>query len=179
MTAAGVLVLCFAGRPLLAQQADVIRGRIVAPDSAPVENATITATTLSGSVSRNSKTDKNGRFTITFPGGDGDYIISIAAFGFAAKRFELKRTADEEVLIADARLQRSAVNLDAVKVNAQRDKVGRNALTPDVSGSERPVNSSGLSPDQMGDLAAMAASLPGVQLIPGADGNLGDRKSVV
>ena len=85
-------------------------------------------------MSRNSKTDKNGRFTITFPGGDGDYIISIAAFGFAAKRFELKRTADEEVLIADARLQRSAVNVHEQEVDSLEEITDISAR---ISGASR------------------------------------------
>ncbi len=75
------------------------------------------------------------------------------------------------MLIADARLSRVATQLDAMKVQADRQKVGRNDLGVDISGSERGVNQSAVSADQMGDLAALAASLPGVQLIPGADGN--------
>ncbi len=156
---------------LSAQQSDVIRGRIVGPDSLPVERATITVTSLDGNITRTARTDKGGRYTIAFPGEEGDYIVNIAAFGFAAKRFEIKRTGDQEILVADARLSRSAAQLDAVKVRASRDKPARDDLRPDISGSERQVNGSGLSPDQMGDLAALAASLPGVQLIPGADGS--------
>ena len=152
-------------------QTDVIRGRIVGPDNQPVERANVTVTSISGNVSRTARTDKNGRFTITFPGDDGDYFVSVAALGFGAKRFEVKRTGDQEILVADAKLQQVAAQLDAVKVNADRKKVGRNDLSPDISGSERPVTSGAVSADQLGDLAALAASLPGVQLIPSADGS--------
>src|SRR5690242_17604967 len=62
----------FAPRQLLAQQADVIRGRVTGPDSLAVEGVTVTATSISGGVNRTTRTDKNGRFTITFPNGDGD-----------------------------------------------------------------------------------------------------------
>ena len=151
-------------------QTDVIRGRITGPDSVPIERATITVTSLSGNVSRSARTDKSGRFTVTFPGDEGDYFVNIAALGFATKRFEVKRTGDQEILVADARLQRVAAQLDAVKVNADRQRVGRNDL-PDISGSERSVVGNPVSADQMGDLAALAASLPGVQLIPSADGS--------
>ena len=61
----------------LLAQTDVIRGRITGPDSLPVERATITVTSLSGNVSRSARTDKNGRFTVTFPGLGG-----VAAAGF-------------------------------------------------------------------------------------------------
>ncbi|MGH7617233.1 MAG: carboxypeptidase regulatory-like domain-containing protein, partial [Gemmatimonadaceae bacterium] len=154
-------------------QTDVIRGRITARDSQPVERARITVTSISGNVSRATTTDKSGRFTVAFPGDEGDYFVNIAALGFAAKRFEVKRTGDQDILVADARLQRVATQLDAVKVQADRQKVARNDNTSDISGSERNINQSAVPASQLGDLAALAASLPGVQLIPNADGSNG------
>src|SRR4029453_9310947 len=53
----------------------------------------------------------------------------------------------------------------------ERARVNRNSTTPDVGGTDRPVNTGALSADQLGDLAAMAASLPGVTYIPGVDGD--------
>ncbi len=153
-----------------AAQTDVIRGRIIGPDSVPVERATITVTSLTGNVTRTARTDKNGRYTVTFPGDEGDYFVNVAALGFAGRRFEIKRTGDQEILVADAKLQRVAERLDAVEVKADRQRVGRNDV-PDISGSERSASAANVSADQLGDLAALAASLPGVQLIPGADGN--------
>src|SRR3982751_4325272 len=81
-------------RALRAQEADVIRGRVIGPDSLPIESVAVTVTSISGNVRRTARTDKNGRFTVTFPGGDGNYMVSFVALGFAAKRFEVKRTAD-------------------------------------------------------------------------------------
>ncbi|MFN2564346.1 MAG: TonB-dependent receptor, partial [Gemmatimonadaceae bacterium] len=166
------LLAAAAARPaaLDAQEADVIRGRVVGPDSLPIENVTVTVTSISGNVRRTARTDKNGRFTVTFPGGEGDYMVSFAALGYAAKRFEVKRTADEEILVADARLARVGAVLDAVQVRAQRERVNRNVPTPDVGGTERPVDNANVPADLLGDLAAMAASLPGVQFVPGEDG---------
>ena len=156
--------------PLAAQQVDVIRGRVVGPDSLPLEGVNVTATSLSGAVNRKSRTDRGGRFTITFPGGEGDYFVSFALIGYAQKRFEVKRTADQDILVADAKLSRAA-ELDAVRVTAPRDRVGRTDANSDVSGTERAINPAALAAAQMGDLAAMAASLPGVTLVPGADGD--------
>ena len=158
--------------PLAAQNTDVIRGRIIAPDSSPIANARVTVTSIGGNVNRQARTDAQGRYTVTFPGGDGDYWVSIAAIGFAAKRFELKRTADQDVLIGDAKLQPAASVLDAVEVMAPRDRVRRTDTPPDISGSEQQMaqNLNAVAADQWGDLAAMAASLPGVQLVPGQDG---------
>jgi hypothetical protein len=159
-TAAALLVAVLVGSlPLHAQQTDVIRGRVIGPDSAAIENATVTATSLSGNVTRSARTDKNGRFTITVPGGEGDYIMAYTALGFAVRRFEIKRTADEQILVADARLSRVSTVLDAVTVNATRDRPGRNdAATPDISGTEQRIAEAALPPALLGDLAAMAAA---------------------
>lgn len=151
-------------------QTDVIRGRVTGPDNGPIERATITVTSISGNITRSTRTDKNGRYTVAFPGDDGDYYVAVAALGFAQKRFEVKRTADQEILLGDAKLSRAATQLDAVKVRAQRERPNRNDVSPDVGGSERQVNTSAVPADQLGDLASLAASLPGVQLIPSADG---------
>src|SRR5687767_2508347 len=159
---AAVLLTAAVATPLAAQSADVIRGRVIDPDSAAIENVTVTVTSISGNVTRTARTDRNGRFTVTFPGGDGDYMISFAAMGFAAKRFEVKRTADEEILVADTRLARVGTILDAVEVRAERQKVSRTDVPPDLSGTERPLSNSAVPANLMGDLAAMAASLPGV-----------------
>lgn len=157
-----------------AQQADVIRGRITGPDSAAIAGVVVTATSIGGNVSRTARTDANGRFTITFPNGEGDYMISLAAIGFAAKRFEIKRTADEEILIADSRLNRLGTILDDVRVTAERPTISRNdANQPDVSGTERQITSGAVPSDLLGDLAAMAATLPGVQAVQGDDGSSG------
>jgi len=157
----------------LAQTSDIIRGRVTGPDSLPIDRATITATSINGNITRTARTDKNGRYQIVFPGDEGDYMINVAALGFAARKFEIKRTGDQEVLVADARLSKSATQLDAVKVQGQRDKPVRDDNRPDIGGSERQVNTSALSADQLGDLAALAASMPGVQLIQNADGTNG------
>lgn len=154
----------------LAAQADVIRGRVTAAsDNAPIYAAVVTATSISGNVNRTARTNSDGRYTITFPGGDGDYWMTVAAIGFTPRRFELKRVADEAVLIADARL--STLVLDTINITADRRRVSRNDTERDVSGTERSITPGLTPPDQQGDLAAMAASQPGVNLLPGSNGD--------
>ena len=48
--------------------------------------------------------------------------------------------------------------------------MNRNQQTQNVGGTERPINTNDLPANLQGDLAAMAASLPGVVLAPGLDG---------
>lgn len=152
-------------------QADVIRGRVTDPENRPIEGVAVTATSMSGNVTRPARTDKDGRFTITFPNGDGDYMMNFRLLGYAPKRFQLKRSVDQEILIADTKLQRAAAELDAVTVNAPRDRVSRaQANAPDIGGTERAIEQSALPAADLGDLAAMAASLPGVLPVPGEEG---------
>src|SRR5262245_3801470 len=105
--------------PLHAQDAaDVIRGRVVGSDKAPIENVTVTATSLVNQTTRSTKTNKDGRFTIIFNGGGGDYMMAYTAIGFQPTRFEVKREVDEDILVADASMSKQAVTLDAVRVTA-------------------------------------------------------------
>jgi hypothetical protein len=156
-----------------AQQADVIRGRVTGPDSLPLEGVVVTATSIVGNVNRTARTDRNGRFTITHPSAEGDYMMNFAALGYAGRRFQLKRIADEDILVADARLQKVNAVLEAVDVRAARERPRRNDNAPDVSGTERTVTATEVPANLMGDLAAMAATLPGVSSATNEDGSSG------
>ena len=153
----------------LAAQTDVIRGKVTNTEMLPLANVRVTATSIPGNVTREARTNNQGMFQISFPNGTGDYIMGYALIGYNYRQFEIKRLVDEDVLLADARL--SVVQLDTISVNASNaQRVGRNSQTPDVSGTERPIDIATLPPELQGDIAAMAASLPGVTLIPGLDG---------
>jgi hypothetical protein len=157
--------------PLEAQDAsDIIRGRVVGADKKPVENVTVTATSLVNQTSRTAKTNKDGRFSIIFSGGGGDYMMAYTSIGFQPTRFEVKREVDEDILIADATLGKTAVSLEAVRVTAGRERPDRNGNQLDVGGRDQAINTNNLPLDVLGDLSAMAATLPGITLIPGTDG---------
>ena len=151
---------------------DVIRGRVTDPDAKPVPGVEVRATSYAGQIRKTATTDKNGRFTIVFINGEGDYWIDFRKLGFAPKRFEVKKLGDEEVMLADARLSSTIVALDAVNITGERARAlpNRNAKDPDVGGGERPLSNAGLRPDEAGNLAAMASGIPGFQLVPGLDG---------
>ena len=163
------------------QTADVIRGRVTGTDSQPVAGAQITAVSYFGGITKTARTDKNGKFSITYANGEGDYWVSFAAIGYQARRFEVKRVADEEALLADIKLS-SAQTLAAVNVTASgpRQPPPRSdpASNQDAAGNDRSIAGALVSPALAGNLAAMASTISGVQLIPGVDGNP-DRFSVL
>ncbi|MFA6167928.1 MAG: carboxypeptidase-like regulatory domain-containing protein, partial [Gemmatimonadaceae bacterium] len=172
IAAAAVAIAFCAPARAFAQSVDVIRGRIVGEDSVAIAGARVQAVSLSGNVTRRALTDNNGRFTITFPNGDGDYMMTVQAIGFTMKRFQVKRTADQEILIADARLSRTMTELEAVRVTpGERTRAVRDDRQPDISGTERNVAAANVSAGDAGNIAAMAASLPGVTLVPGTAGD--------
>ncbi len=159
----------FAQTRSLSAQTDVIRGRVTGADGSALGNVRVTATSIPGNVTRSAQTNNDGRYQIAFPGGPGDYIMGFAIFGYAYRQFEIKRLADEDVLVADVRL--APIQLDSILVVApQQQRVNRNQQTPDVSGTERAIPQTNVPIESMGDIAAMAASLPGVLLLPGLDG---------
>jgi len=168
--AAAMMLTASVGVPAaLTAQTDVIRGSVTTAEGFPLANVRVTATSIPGNVTREARTNNRGAFQIAFPGGPGDYIMGYALIGYNYRQFEIKRLADEDVLLADARL--GVVQLDTISVNASSaQRISRNSQTPDVSGTERPIDTSVLPPELQGDIAAMAASLPGVVLIPGLDG---------
>ena len=168
--AALLAIIVAAPRTLSAQQLDVIRGQVTNAEQEPIENANITATSVSGGVNRTARSDRGGRFTITFPGGDGDYFVTVTSIGYAPRRFEVRRTADQEILVADVELSRM-VMLDTMRAVAERERVNRNERTPDISGTEQSASSAAVSADQQGDLNAIAATIPGVTPIIGAEGD--------
>jgi hypothetical protein len=105
--------------------------------------------------------------------GEGDYWIEVAKIGFQRRRFEIRKVGEEQVMLADARLASAVAQLDAVNITADnRALVNRNSRAQDVSGGDKALatSSAAISPDQAGNLAAMASTQPGIQHIPGMDG---------
>ena len=156
-----------------AQDPDIIRGRITGPDSLPIENVSIAVSTIEGDLTKTARTDKNGVFTVTFPDPQGDYWVTIQALGFAMRRFEIKRIADEDVLVADARMAHTVQVLQAMRVQGSRPRASRADGMNDITGMERSLSMSGMDISQMGDLSALAGMMPGATYIPSVNGGPG------
>jgi hypothetical protein len=155
-----------------AQESDVIRGKVTGPDNLALENVKVTAMSMSTNQSISRNTGADGRFTIIFPNGGGDYILTYAAIGFQPAQKEVKREQDEAILIADQALGKAPTMLNAVRVTAARQQVDRNddSRNSGVGSGDRGVDMSQVDIGAQGDLASLASSLPGVTYIPGADG---------
>ena len=120
-----------------AQDADIIRGQVIGPDKKAIENVTVTATSLTNQTSRTAKTNKDGRFSIIFNGGGGDYMMAYTVIGYQPTRFEVKREVDEDILIADATISKSAVALEAVRVRPAASVRGATATSSTSAAATR------------------------------------------
>lgn len=166
-------IVCLAAKPkaTLSQSMDIIRGRVVSIDNEPLSGVTVKATSARGDHSRMSRTESDGRFTITFPTGDGHYFLSFVAVGFAPRQIEVRRLADEEVLVANATLQFVAAVLDSVSIIGGRVRVPRGELQLDVGGTEQSAVISAASQQDIASVAGLAGSIPGATTAYGLDGD--------
>jgi hypothetical protein len=150
---------------------DLIRGRIVGQDSFPLVGARVTVTSIVTQMGRTTTTNVDGRYTIPFPGGGGNYLASFNMIGFRPVVRQIKRLDDEDVLVADVVMVRAPVQLTDVMVVARPLPRRGNAELPDSTGTWDVISGAGSAASDLGNLAAMASQLPGVSMVTDADGN--------
>src|ERR1700681_1322763 len=80
---------------------DILMGRVSGLDSQAVANAHIEATSLETGITRTKSTDADGRYTIVFPDGGGNYRITVRAVGMAPITRTISRQGDEDRLVTD------------------------------------------------------------------------------
>ncbi len=165
--------VAYAARPAtaLCQGVDVIRGRATDADGRPVAGVSVAATSANGGVNRTARSNDDGRYTITFGGGEGHYLLVFSAVGFVTRRLELRRVADEDILIADVRLQRLSTLLDTALVTGRRQRVAQFERRPDIGGNEQLADRSAIAPEQQADIYRLAGTVPGSTTVFGVDGD--------
>src|SRR5438045_1821401 len=94
-----------------ATQADVVRGRVIAADSTPLQNATVTAIDSVAQVPRQIRTDAKGGFSITFDNGSGTYMVAVTMLGYAPQRRTVARRADGTLPQVDFKMTPVAAQL--------------------------------------------------------------------
>lgn len=146
--------------------AEVVRGVVVAADSARVASAEVTITALRSGEVRTTHTNRKGEYAVLFAEGTGEYVVSLRALGFARTivRVVRQRTSDsgEPVLESRIVMQPASTTLDTVQVDAS-------ALGADsaAGGRDRNALQGALFSLDPSDLARLAARVPGVALLRG------------
>ncbi len=151
---------------------DIVRGTVTTDSGRAIEGADVVITMAPARVSQAAKTDGNGRYSMIFAEGTGDYLVHVSSVGYETFRKRVTRAATDSVFIVDAKLGRSGVQqLATVNVQAQKPKPDREDYMwrTEVGASEKLVGgvSGAVSPDQAGDLAAIGTTIPGVAATSG------------
>ena len=179
LVAVAILAITHAAtvRPVAAQTpgqpgAVQLRGRVTGPDSQPVPRAMVIASPLADGAapagSDSVQADSLGRFTLRMARAPR-YLVVVRASGFQPGRRTVAREGEAATVAADVALARAAVTLNTVRVQEVRRPTINETVGSDVGTSSSFANSP-VTPSDAGNLAAMAATIPGVTLTPGADG---------
>lgn len=138
---------------------DIITGTVRAENGSPIVGAVVEVTSLETNVTRRARTNAQGKYTLLFPDGGGEYRVVIRAIGLAPATIELRRIADEDRLVADATLSLTATQLSPVQVQArQTPRAGQDLPTP--GSIERAI-----TPEQAARLPVDAADLLNLALL--------------
>ncbi len=175
------LALCLNGRAQLHSQSSgatpVIRGRTTDSTGAPIFGATIAA----GSDADRStlsvvQSDSTGSYLLRPAAPSSAYLLTVRAIGYRTVTRQISAaSAVHDTIVADFQLAVAVEELPTVNVRGQRPRVLHDAdrlrALPGASRADLDV-ASGLSGDLTGDMTAALAMIPGVVLVPGADGSL-------
>ena len=148
---------------------DILTGVVSGPDSKPLAGATVDATAVDGQITRHAQTGNNGRYTILFPDGGGQYRVTVRLIGMAPISFVVNRQADEDRLVRDVSLSPTSSRLQEVVVSARRRGNGNDRPTPGATGRNISGDQAERLPIDASDLAALAALAPGVVPIGATD----------
>src|SRR6476469_3774378 len=142
---------------------DILMGRISGADSQAVVGARIEATSMETGITRAKTTDADGRYTIVFPDGGGNYRLTVRAIGMEPLTRTVSRQGDEDRLVTDITMGRNAIQLATVNVRANRQR-NNNDQRPEPGSTERNLSPNLINrlPVDAGDLTALAALAPGV-----------------
>ena len=155
-----------------AQARQTLSGRVLGDSSRPIAGAVVSVTMAPNRVLRQDTTRADGRWSVRFDSASGDYLVHIAALGHQAFRQRVTTMSSDTVVTVNAALSPNVQQLAAVTVKASRPKVARELdpfpLPDGISAEYITAGVTGaVSPELQGDLAAIAAAIPGLALTAG------------
>jgi Carboxypeptidase regulatory-like domain len=148
---------------------DVVFGRVTdAATGAPVERATVSATSLATGSMRSVQTSPDGRYVLVFADGGGRYVVRVRRLGYSMATVAVARRPESDRINADVPLTSTPALLERVVVTAPLG----DSTSEMSSGTGRTVSQdrvNRLPLDNAGDLAAIAALTPGIVVTPSTD----------
>ncbi len=165
------LVLPAPARAQIGATTDIITGIVRrAEGNLPLEAAEVAVKSLESTITRRARTNAQGKYTILFPDGGGQYEVTVRALGLAPQTKQINRQADEDRLVLDFTLSTNPTMLSAVTVRARQD-VPRGDDRPTPGSIEQAINTDQAArlPVDASDLMELALLAPGIVSIPGSD----------
>lgn len=167
------LLLCVA-LPLAAaraQQPQVIQGRVTTDSGAAIPAADVIVTVAPTAETISGKSDSTGAYRVVIPKPTGEYILYIGALGRKSFRQRVTIKAPDTVAVVNAKLAPTVTQVAAVRVQARKPRPQRSIGTESGFGTDATDKSfdgvnGALSPDQQGNLDAMASLIPGLSTSP-------------
>ncbi|HYD53010.1 MAG TPA: carboxypeptidase-like regulatory domain-containing protein, partial [Gemmatimonadaceae bacterium] len=165
----GLLAAPRAASAQLGSGTDIITGTVAGPDGRPLAGARVEALSVETQTRRGRTTGSDGRYTILFPDGGGQYHLTIRFLGMAPVQRTIAREADEDRFVVNVQMTANPTQLGPVVVSAQRAPA--RGERPEPGASERVLNGEQLTrlPLDPTDLAALAALSPGVVALTPSD----------
>lgn len=106
---------------LSAQEADVLTGRVIGVDGAPIVGARVEAISIETEIARSVLTGSNGRYMILFPDGTGRYLIRISFIGMRTEVRVVAREGFEELLVTDVTLSPAPIRVEGLVAEGRLD----------------------------------------------------------
>ncbi|MEO7965339.1 MAG: carboxypeptidase-like regulatory domain-containing protein, partial [Gemmatimonadaceae bacterium] len=150
---------------------DIITGTVVrAEGNLPLEGANVEVMSIESNVTRRARTNAQGKFTVLFPDGGGQYRVIVRSLGLSPSTVNVARQADEDRLSVNIRMTTNPTQLAVVTVQA-RQNAPREDNRPAPGSTERNLNTDQAArlPIDASDLTALALTAPGVVSITGSD----------
>jgi hypothetical protein len=168
-------VLTLSAHAIRAQtRPQIIRGRVTADSTtAPVVGANVVVTVAPTAEVLSTRTDSTGSYRVVIANATGEYVLSVNLIGWRPFRQRVNIPATDSVATVNVKLAQIIQTLATTRIQAQhpRPQRGNNdGSTSAVDGTNKIVDgvTNALSPDQQGNIDAMAALIPG--LTPTAGG---------
>jgi len=164
------LGLGLAREPAFAQtgNADILTGVVRDSAGKPIAEAVVEATSLESGISRSTKTDSRGRYTIVFPDGGGQYRVQVRYIGMQPRLVMVIRKADEDRLVMDVTLSTSPARLADINVRGARAPPAE-GVTPGELARMLPPELLRRLPLDASDLNLIATLAPGVSAVDATD----------
>ncbi|MGI8400933.1 MAG: carboxypeptidase-like regulatory domain-containing protein, partial [Gemmatimonadaceae bacterium] len=150
-------------------------GRVyAAADSAPITGAALNLRPLTGDGEMNTRSKEQGVYAFFWMDGPHSYTLSVSAHGFTSQETRVVRNGPKPDIVMDFYLRRApAATLSKVKVLAASRGISLRiggAMSDRLGMDRSTASTEQLSPEQQGNVNALAAGMSDVNVTTGPDG---------